>query len=374
MRKDENIPMAKKPTYKDLEKKLEQLEKEAFDLEKTQKLLRKAYAELDQTALQMEVAIERSNRMATEAEITNLEFSQILNTVTDGIWVIDKNYDILRINKAILDIVQKTENEVIGKKCYDILQSSLCNSPKCPMKKILKKKKPLELDMEKLIDGKKPHQFLLAAAPFLGLEGRAIGILEILKDISIRKRMEEELHKVNQELKRLTVVDGLTKIPNRRHFDNSLEIEWRRMIREKKPLSLIFCDVDHFKLYNDTKGHQAGDDCLRSVALQIKKNVKRSTDIVARYGGEEFSVILPDTDAKGALCVAERIRHGIKDLKISHPSSPVNRYLTLSLGVSMVVPRSNDLSPDMFIDTADRALYIAKKEGRNRSSLILCKP
>ena len=139
----------------------------------------------------------------------------------------------------------------------------------------------------------------------MGLEGKPIGILSILKDITERKKMEAELQKTNRELKRMSVIDGLTQIANRRQFDNTLDTEWRRMSRDKNALSIIMCDVDYFKLYNDTYGHQMGDDCLRSVAACIDQTLNRASDMVARYGGEEFAVILPNTDADGAAHVAE---------------------------------------------------------------------
>ena len=180
-----------------------------------------------------------------------------------------------------------------------------------------------------------------------------------------RKQAEALLKKANEELERLATFDWLTQIPNRRCFDEYLFQEWRRMAREEKPLSLIFCDVDYFKLYNDHYGHQEGDDCLQRVAQALRRAVKRPADLVARYGGEEFAVILPNTEGENAVIIAETIREEIKKLKIIHAYSNVSEYVTLSLGVSCLIP-SQTYSPEPLVTFADQALYEAKKQGRDR--------
>ncbi|MGK7877300.1 MAG: diguanylate cyclase [Xenococcaceae cyanobacterium] len=174
-----------------------------------------------------------------------------------------------------------------------------------------------------------------------------------------------ELEKANQELKHLASLDYLTKVANRRSFDEHLDQEWLRMAREKQPLSLILCDADYFKPYNDEYGHQMGDDCLKQVAQAISRTIKRPADLVARYGGEEFAVTLPNTKAEGAMKVAEAIRREIQLLKIPHVQSQVSKYVTVSLGVSSIVPTLED-SPESLIAAADNALYQAKNQGRDR--------
>ncbi len=158
---------------------------------------------------------------------------------------------------------------------------------------------------------------------------------------------------------------SLTKIANRRRFDQGLHSEWKRLARERLPLSLILCDVDFFKAYNDTYGHRAGDFCLQQIAQILRENVKRPADLVARYGGEEFAVILPNTHLKGAVKVAEDIRNSLHNLEIEHSNSPVSNQVTLSLGVASLIP-NHYLSEDFLIGEADRALYEAKKSGRDR--------
>lgn len=181
----------------------------------------------------------------------------------------------------------------------------------------------------------------------------------------------EQLQAANQQLQRLASLDGLTQLANRRCFDEVLQREWHREIREswgaREPafVSLIMCDVDHFKLYNDTYGHQAGDACLQQVARALQAAARRSSDLVARYGGEEFALILPHTDADGAIHVAEEIRSHVQSCAIAHSSSPVSQYVTLSLGVATIAPTA-DTEPATLIAAADRALYQAKATGRDR--------
>ncbi len=177
-----------------------------------------------------------------------------------------------------------------------------------------------------------------------------------------------ELEVANMELQRIASVDGLTQIPNRRCFDKTLELEWQWMEREKEPLSLILCDIDFFKLYNDRYGHQGGDECLKQVAEILARSAQRGGDLAARYGGEEFAVILSQTDVKEAMRVAESIRSDLKTAEIFHAASLVSKFVTLSIGVATAVPAAG-LSIEGLIGEADRALYRAKLEGRDR---IVC--
>lgn len=181
-----------------------------------------------------------------------------------------------------------------------------------------------------------------------------------------RKKTEAALKKANLELQRLATLDELTGVANRRQFNQYLNKEWRRLARENLPLSLIMCDIDYFKKYNDTYGHLAGDFCLQQVAQVISHTIKRPGDIVARYGGEEFVIILPNTNGKGALKVAENIRKEIENLKIIHAESAVNKYITLSAGVASLIPQ-HQFDTTLLIAVADKALYEAKKKGRNQA-------
>lgn len=183
--------------------------------------------------------------------------------------------------------------------------------------------------------------------------------------IAIRQgQLYQQLAQTNRVLQQMATQDGLTGIANRRRFDQYLTLEWRRLAREGAPLSIILCDVDHFKLYNDTYGHQAGDDCLRQVAQAIASSAKRPADLVARYGGEEFVVILPQTPLEGALQVANKIQEQINCLNIEHLASPIYSHITLSLGVACQTPKL-DREPYQLLINADEALYQSKAQGRN---------
>ena len=156
----------------------------------------------------------------------------------------------------------------------------------------------------------------------------------------------------------------MTETANRRQFDEYLKQEWQRLTRERAPIGLIIGDIDYFKLYNDTYGHQTGDRCLQQVARAILDTVQRPADLVARYGGEEFAVILPRTAIAGAIHVAHKIQTAVNHLNILHEKSPVSNFVTVTQGVTGTIP-SQEKSPEVLIRVADTALYDAKKQGRN---------
>lgn len=178
----------------------------------------------------------------------------------------------------------------------------------------------------------------------------------------------EELKRANERLTQLSMLDGLTGIPNRRMFDMYFKQEWRRAMREKTSLAVILLDVDFFKQFNDHRGHQQGDACLIDVAAVLQQQIHRPADLAARYGGEEFAVVLPDTDAEGACRLAENIRLAVQELRIEHGASRISPWITVSLGVATMVPRleQGDFGMDELLKQADEALYAAKGQGRNR--------
>lgn len=180
-----------------------------------------------------------------------------------------------------------------------------------------------------------------------------------------QSQLYQQLEFANQQLEQLTTHDSLTGLANRRHFDKVLEDELKRLAREFKPLSLLLCDIDFFKLYNDTYGHQVGDACLQQVAKAISQAARRPADLVARYGGEEFAVILPNTDSAGALVVAQLIRRQLETLQLPHAKSPVERYVTISIGLVTTTPSFRQ-PPANLLRAVDVALYRAKALGRNR--------
>jgi diguanylate cyclase (GGDEF)-like protein len=203
----------------------------------------------------------------------------------------------------------------------------------------------------------------LTAAKFILGSGLTSLLVEV---VLIYRGLREQVAIPLEELQQLSLLDGLTQVGNRRKFDHYLEQEWKRLQRQKEEsLSLILCDVDYFKLYNDHYGHQAGDLCLQEVAQVLRQVLKRPSDLVARYGGEEFAVILPMTDQAGAIVIAHHIQQAIHQLQLPHAASPVGQIVTVSMGICTLSP---DLAMplEQLIATADKALYQAKQQGRDR--------
>lgn len=227
------------------------------------------------------------------------------------------------------------------------------------------------------------HGDLLGLAASIMLVGLAVllwfGGMQISDDIrrALELRFENEalageleqlnlrLSEANSQLTRMSHTDGLTGVRNRRFFDQALENEWERSCREHRRLSLLLIDVDHFKRYNDSQGHQAGDDCLRAVAGAVTAGVKRPADSVSRYGGEEFAVLLPETGPEGALEVARRIRARLHEKRLPHPGQADDAIVTVSIGAASLWPRDHDGRGEL-VARADEALYRAKGSGRDR--------
>jgi diguanylate cyclase (GGDEF)-like protein/PAS domain S-box-containing protein len=203
------------------------------------------------------------------------------------------------------------------------------------------------------------HLYLaIDAGPIHDEDGNLIAVVETLRDMTDQKRAE-------MALQTLAAKDGLTGLANRRAFDQTLQAEWLRLEPSGRPMSLLFVDVDHFKLFNDKHGHQSGDECLRAVATIVGAQALRPIDLAARYGGEEFAIILPETSRDGACDVADRIRKAVLDLKIAHGAPRASSHVTLSVGVATLVP-GPQAGCDSLLAQADQALYAAKRLGRNR--------
>lgn len=309
-------------------------------------------------------SMERSNRIFMDAEVSNLIASQVFNASNDGIWAIDSNYKVIRVNTKLLEFLHKKAEEVIGHKCQEFFTDFCSNHDECPRARIFKGE-PI-VYQERVFTSTTGNKiiFMVTFTQLSNLEGAAIGMVETFTDITERKRAEQELQLAYKKLELLASEDGLTKLANRRNFDEYLEKEWRRQARTQKTISLIMCDVDFFKYYNDTYGHQAGDACLRAVAQAILNKVRRAGDLAARYGGEEFAIVMPDTDIKGAWHVADQIRRDLVEMKIPHSRSTAASFVTISCGVSSMIP-SNENSTQMLIEYADQGLYRAKSMGRN---------
>ena len=192
---------------------------------------------------------------------------------------------------------------------------------------------------------------------------------KLQEEIKIREKAQRELEKLNKELVILSEIDGLTGVPNRRRFDECFNIEWNKSEVYSDPISLLLIDIDYFKEYNDHYGHLAGDEVIKTIAEALNNVVKRSTDFFARYGGDEFVTVLPNTNSKGALTVAKEMKEAVAKLNIPHEFSPLINRITITIGVSSMIPSSN-LTKENLINDSDMALYYAKKQGRDRIEFL----
>lgn len=213
---------------------------------------------------------------------------------------------------------------------------------------------PLPSDYLQVMYGSSVFGVLMLSAAFSFLFHREIA------------QAEQQMTHNNQVLEELSSTDTLTGLANRRRLDDFLERACQRLHRRFQPLSLIMCDVDHFKPFNDQFGHPAGDACLRSIADALRDTVCRQGDLVARYGGEEFAIVLPNTDRLGALQVAEALRLAVQDMEDCHATGAEPALISISLGVTSVATPAQAITPEQLIRRADEALYRAKANGRNR--------
>jgi diguanylate cyclase (GGDEF)-like protein/PAS domain S-box-containing protein len=275
----------------------------------------------------------------------------------DGILVIDSQGRMLMQNQRTADIWKIPEDAVTEKQRMAHFKS-MVKEPELLREKIIYHEDHPDESMHTEIELKIGTIVDTSSSPVIGENGRRYGRIWTFRDIT-------ELKHYWDMLVDLSTTDGLTELANRRRFDEFLEREWRRSMREESALSLIFMDIDFFKEYNDHYGHLAGDDCLRHVASVLGRLVQRPGDLVARYGGEEFACILPGTDQQGAAGLADKIMKSINGLNLPHVASRAASRVTLSFGVATMVPERGQ-SPSELIRLADHLLYSAKKEGRNR--------
>ncbi|MEH2418489.1 PleD family two-component system response regulator [Nostoc sp.] len=209
------------------------------------------------------------------------------------------------------------------------------------------------------------HAFKVGASDYVTKPINFAVLRHRLRELVRQAQRNKLLETAYQDLQHLANVDGLTELANRRRFDDYLHTQWINLVQKESPLSMILCDIDFFKFYNDKYGHPAGDICLQKVGALLSLKAQKHQDLVARYGGEEFAVIMPYTPASGAVHIAAAIQAGIKDLQIVHDGSFVSQYLTLSMGIATIVP-TWESSPSDLIVLADKALYQAKDGGRDR--------
>ncbi|WP_028857636.1 sensor domain-containing diguanylate cyclase [Psychrilyobacter atlanticus] len=305
-----------------------------------------------------EIVLERKRIL--KEKVSFLE--TLLDTIPEPVYFKDEEYRYLGCNETYAKYIGIRKEELQGKTVYDIFPKDRADMYHRADEELMKTGKA-QLYERKLINKMVGYErdVIFHKSIFKDLDGEKTGIIGVVQDIT-------SLKKVMEELKTLSIIDTLTKIYNRRGF-NELSIKnWKEAIRYKKKVSIIMGDVDKFKLYNDYYGHQAGDECLRKIAKTLKSSCKRPLDIVGRYGGEEFIILLYDTDLEGAEVVSETIIKNITNLNIEHIKSKHGKKVTISLGGASLIPKVGD-NIEILINMADKMLYKAKENGRNRVEL-----
>ena len=287
-------------------------------------------------------------------------FRYLLDQINDGIFILDPDSGtILDVNRSAYQRLGYVREDLVGSHISTVTVNSGKN---ISLRQLAEKGSHLASGIyEEYHQHRNGRRIPMEiSARLIELDSQSY-VVAIARDITDRKQFEEEL-------RQLTTEDALTGVFNRRFFDENLEQEWRRMMRVQHPISLLMIDVDHFKHYNDTYGHIGGDVCLRQIASEMKRQMRRAGDIVARYGGEEFSVILPETDSETAMALAESLREAIENLRLEHRDHQGDSVVTVSIGVATLVPTAAQKSLKL-VGFADKALYQAKANGRNRVQL-----
>ncbi|MCG6942146.1 MAG: diguanylate cyclase [Thiohalocapsa sp.] len=310
----------------------------------------------------------------TDAEKRLRRRKQELQTVLDGIQMplvlvdVDARRGRLSyaaVNPAYMAATGMKEQDLIGKQLGDLpAAQSHADLPAVHYRQCAQNGQVVRYETC-LKRGGEPTWWLTQVSPLRDDDGHIYRLVGSSLDISERKRAELALVLSNNELQQLALTDPLTGLYNRRYLDRRLSTEWHRHRHLGAPLALILCDIDYFKQYNDTYGHQAGDDCLRRVAGVLIAITRYDVDAAVRFGGEEFAFLLPQTDAHFAIAIAERIRTDVARLALAHAASPIKPVVTLSCGVAALVP-SDTNRPETLILRADRALYRSKAQGRDR--------
>lgn len=295
--------------------------------------------------------------------------SKISTTSQQGIIILNKNFQTIYVNKSAEQITGYTKKELLGKNPDDIISAKKNNIEK--INKINKIKKSGNLYSYKKIDitniRKNGEEYIVEiyGNHFINRKNKSIFIFSAFNDVTETRKTSAELKEANRKLHLLSSIDGLTSIANRRIFDETLKLEWNNCMQNSLPLSLIIYDIDFFKKYNDTYGHLEGDEVLKRVSTTLKNICANYKYLVARFGGEEFAVIMSNVISSDAYNFAEKGRNAIYELLIPHKSSDISKFITLSGGISTIIPKPND-DINNLIKQADEALYTAKTSGRNK--------
>ncbi|MBO1513452.1 GGDEF domain-containing protein [Metabacillus bambusae] len=302
-------------------------------------------------------------RKKAEEELrqATIKFKTLLASLPYGVKVEDETGHVTLINDAYLDIFSQDKNAkkpFISEVNHVVQDDESYIREKHEITRMCQSRRSEEIH---LLNGRTIER---DAIPMMEDE-HFDGYLWIFRDVTAEKEAERKLQKANQILKELSLLDGLTGIANRRCFDKALEREWNKQMNLTEPISLLLLDIDYFKAFNDLYGHQAGDTCLKQVGSLLKNIPKEPHDLVARYGGEEFVVMLPGSAVEQAIEMAKSIQEAVKYANITHEGSMISESLTLSIGVSTLIVTTMNKPSDL-IREADKALYDAKRKGRNR--------
>tara|TARA_Y100001956_G_scaffold82895_1_gene106557 strand:+ start:1504 stop:3255 length:1752 start_codon:yes stop_codon:yes gene_type:complete len=319
--------------------------------------------------MQRNLRDEMEKRKDTEVALAQRDtiLQNILESSPDSIGIFNENMVYQACNKPFVTALGISDvDDLIGKRLQDVIPNESYRRLSETDNKVLYEGKSLRYIDRVVSSNGESTWYDVVKSPFRDPASGTNGVLIMARDVSERYLAEQRLEEANLELERLSFIDGLTQISNRRRFDEQLETLWNIHIREKQPLTVMLCDIDFFKGFNDFYGHQKGDEALIKVAEVFEHVLPRSSDCVARYGGEEFGFILPNTTVEGAKKVADRIHQGVAQLAIAHQASEVSSIVTASVGLVSIVPQPYDNS-DSIVALADSALYQAKANGRNQT-------
>jgi len=315
------------------------------------------------------------NQRTEELIESKAQLSGFFTSAPVGMGIVDHQLRYIQVNQVLADMNYRSVDEHLGKTLQEILPDVSLMAEGFYSQVLKTGEVLLNQEISSVVADKSAgiKTWLASFFPIFNIDNIPYCVGFVVIEISDRKKAEADmqyaesmLRQANLELEKLVNLDGLTKIANRRCFDNRLEREWQRLSREQQPMSLLLLDIDYFKRYNDCYGHQLGDDCLNAIAQALEQTLYRPADLVARYGGEEFVTILPNTDLDGAFRVAEQIRGAIANLEIPHQNSDISDIVTVSIGVTSILPSPQQKSSTL-IKQADIALYSAKQQGRNRA-------
>ena len=302
-----------------------------------------------------------TERKRTEAALLKSEkkYRELFDNANDMVVTIDLKGNITSVNKIAEEITGYSVEDVIGKNISCLLHPDHLKKARKMIECKIRGEARTVYNLDIISnDGRVIPSEISSNLMFQS--GQPVGVQAFVRDIT-------ERNKILDKLRKMSFKDGLTKLANRRYFDETLNNEWKRAKRGSHPLSLILIDIDSFKSYNDTYGHQEGDACLKNISRSIKPYAKRPGDLAARYGGEEFALILPCANSHNAVKIAEKVRKRVQTLKITHNGSKVDgcKTISISAGVSTMVP-GTDASQSLLFNQADKALYSAKNQGRNQ--------